>query len=123
MSNIFKQIFTWWHTQTVGTFIYTLFYGKLVGKDQFGNNYYSDSKDKKRWVIYKNTIEYSKIPPEWHLWIHYLTKNKPLENRRKYNWQKEYEENLTGTLKAYKPEGSLHSDSKKNIKKYETWKS
>tara|TARA_B100001996_G_C18587557_1_gene564765 strand:- start:676 stop:1047 length:372 start_codon:yes stop_codon:yes gene_type:complete len=123
VSNILKQIFTWWHTQTVGTFIYTLFYGKLVGKDQFGNKYYSDSKDKKRWVIYKNTIESSKIPPEWHLWIHYLTKNKPLENRKKYNWQKEYEENLTGTLKAYKPEGSLHSDSKKNTKKYETWKS
>jgi len=24
--------------------------------------------------------------------------------------------------KAYKPEGSLFSDSKKNMKKYETWK-
>ena len=32
----------------------------------------------KRWVIYKDSsIESSKIPPEWHLWIHFLTKNKP----------------------------------------------
>ena len=74
-----KVIFTWWNKQTVETFIYTLLKGKFVGKDQFGNKYYSDSKGKKRWVIYKNTIESSKIPPEWHLWIHYLTKNKPLE--------------------------------------------
>ena len=88
MNNIFKLIFTWWNTQTVGTFIYTVLNGKFVGKDQFGNKYYSNSKDKKRWVIYKNTVESSKIPPEWHLWIHYLTKNKPAENRSKYSWQK-----------------------------------
>ena len=104
-------------------FIYTLLKGKLVGKDQFGNKYYSNSKDKKRWVIYKNIVESSKIPPEWHLWIHYLSKNKPSENTNKFKWQKEYEENLTGTSKAYKPDGSLHSDSKKSTKKYETWNS
>ena len=123
MSNLIKQIFTWWNRQTVGTFIYTLLKGKLVGKDQFGNKYYSNSKDKKRWVIYKNIVESSKIPPEWHLWIHYLSKNKPSENTNKFKWQKEYEENLTGTSKAYKPDGSLHSDSKKSTKKYETWNS
>ena len=123
MRDLIKQIFTWWHKQTVGTFIYTLLKGKLVGKDQFGNKYYSNSKDKKRWVIYKNIVESSKIPPEWHLWIHYLSKNKPSENTNKFKWQKEYEENLTGTSKAYKPDGSLHSDSKKSTKKYETWNS
>ena len=52
-----KQIFTWWHRQTLGTFLYTLFFGKLVGKDGFGNKYYSDSKKKKRWVIYKKRVE------------------------------------------------------------------
>ena len=98
-----------------------MFTGKLVGKDEFGNKYYSNSKGK-RWVIYKNEVESSKIPPEWHLWIHFLTKNKPSENINKFAWQKKYEENLTGTIKAYKPEGSLRVDSKKNMKKYETWK-
>ena len=116
-----KQIFTWWHRQTIGTFIYTLFLGKFSGKDQFGNKYYSNSKGK-RWLIYKNEVESSKIPPEWHLWMHFLTQNKPSENTKKFIWQKKYEENLTGTIKAYKPEGSLRSDSKKNMKKYETWK-
>ena len=120
MVDFFKQIFTWWHRQTVGTFIYTLFRGKFVGKDEFGNKYYSNSKGK-RWVIYKSTIESSRIPPEWHLWIHFLSKNKPSDNLTKFNWQKKHEENLTRTMKAYKPDGALNSDSKTDMKKYETW--
>ena len=121
MTSFLKQIFTWWNRQTIGTFIYTLFTGKLAGRDEFGNKYYSNSKGK-RWVIYKDKVEASKIPPEWHLWIHFLKKNIPLKNMDKFLWQKKYEENLTGTKKAHKPEGSLTSDSKKSMKKYETWK-
>ncbi len=122
MINFLKQIFTWWHKQTLGTFIYTLINGKYVGKDEFENKYYTNSEGK-RWVIYKNLIESSKIPPEWHLWIHYMSKNKPSENTNKYSWQKKYEENLTGTSKTYRPEGSLVNNSKKNTKKYDTWNS
>ena len=121
MIDFFKQIFIWWHRQTAGTFLYTLFTGKLVGRDDFGNKYYSNFKGK-RWVIYKSKVESSKIPPEWHLWIHFLTNDKPLANAIKFKWQKEHEENLTGTAEAYKPDGSLASDSRKNIKKYDTWK-
>ena len=117
-----KQIFTWWHKQTFGTFIYTLFIGKFIGEDEFGNKYYSDSKGKKRWVIYEKTIESTKIPPNWHSWIHFQSKNKPNLNVGLFPWQKKHEENLTGTNKAYRPDGSLLSNSKKIIKKYETWK-
>ena len=112
MISFVKQIFTWWHRQTIGTFIYTLFTGKLVGKDEFGNKYYSNSKGK-RWLIYKNRVESSKIPPEWHLWIHFLTNNKPSNNPIKFKWQKKHSENLTGTVKAHKSDGSLSLDSKK----------
>ncbi len=122
MINFLKQIFTWWHKQTLGTFIYTLFTGKLIGRDQFGNKYYSNSKGR-RWVIYKDNIEASKIPPDWHSWIHFLKINKPSNEEKKFSWQKQYEENLTGTARAYKPEGSLTSGLKKNMKKYEIWKS
>ena len=121
MITFLKQIFTWWHRQTVGTFIYTLFTGKLMGKDQFGNKYYKNSKDR-RWVIFKNNIEASKIPPEWHSWIHFTSKNIPSNELKKFSWQKKHQENLTGTKDAHKPDGSLLSDSKKNVKKYETWK-
>jgi NADH:ubiquinone oxidoreductase subunit len=120
--NFLKQIFTWWHKQTVGTFIYTFLTGKFLGKDEFGNKYYSNSKGK-RWVIYSNNIESSKIPPEWHSWIHFISRNPPINEEKKFFWQKPYQENLTGTKNAYKPEGSLLSNSKKNNKKYETWKS
>ena len=121
MINFLKQIFTWWHKQTLGTFIYTLLTGNFIGSDQFGNKYYSNSKGR-RWVIYKNNVESSKIPPNWHLWIHSLTIKKPENIINKFPWQKEHEENLTGTKRAYKPDGSLASESKKNMKKYETWK-
>ena len=122
MFSFLKQIFTWWHKQTVGTFIYTLFAGKHIGSDEFGNKYYSSFKGK-RWVVYNSGVESSKIPPEWHLWIHFLKKNKPDVNKKNFSWQKQHEQNLTGTKKAHKPEGSLSSsDLKKNAKKYETWK-
>ena len=94
-----------------------------MGEDEFGNKYYSNSKKKKRWVIYKNSVESSKIPSEWYLWIHFLSKNKPNDNINKFPWQKKHTGNLTGTKAAHKPEGSLASDLKKNMKKYETWKS
>ena len=121
MISLFKQIFIWWHRQTFGTFIYTLLTGKYVGKDEFGNKYYTNSK-KKRWVIYNNRVESSKIPPEWHLWIHFLKQKPPLNDMKKFKWQIKYEENLTGTERAHKPSGSLKSNTKKNMKKYEAWK-
>ena len=121
MINFLKQIFTWWHKQTVGTFFYTLVNGKLAGNDQYGNKYYFSSQNK-RWVIYKNNIEASKIPPEWHSWIHFTSQNPPSKKIKKFLWQKEHKENFTGTNKAYRPDGSLTSNLKTNRKKYETWK-
>ena len=47
MTLFFKQIFTWWNRQTEGTFLYTLFTGKYVGEDEFGNKYYLNSKGKR----------------------------------------------------------------------------
>ena len=121
MINFLKQLFTWWNKQTIGTFVYTLLFGKFVGSDEFGNKYYNNSSGK-RWVIYNDTVESSKIPAEWHLWIHFLATSKPENNLTKYSWQNKHSGNLTGTKKAYKPLGSLISDSKKSIKNYETWK-
>ena len=53
MLTFIKQIFTWWNQQTLGTRIHTLFFGKFVGKDSFGNRYYK-SRSGRRWVIYKD---------------------------------------------------------------------
>ena len=64
----------------------------------------------------------TKIPPEWHSWIHFIKNEIPNKNAKKFLWQKKYVENLTGTNMAHKPEGSLKFKSKKNMKKYEVWK-
>ncbi len=112
-------IFTWWNRQTFGTFLKTLFFGKYVGKDYFGNKYYQ-SKDNKRWVIYSKNIEATRITSDWYLWIHHTTNKPPMESDDpKYLWQKKHTENPTGTINSYKP-----IKIKKNniLKKYETWK-
>ena len=61
MLTLLRKIFTWWNRDTFGTRLKTIFFGKLVGTDEFGNKYY-ESKNGKRWVIYSNTIDASKIP-------------------------------------------------------------
>ena len=113
-----KQIFTWWHRQTFGTFLKTLFFGKLVGVDEFGNKYYKSKKDE-RWVIYLNNIEATKITSEWFLWMHHTIDKIPDNNNEKYLWQKKHKENKTGTSAAHKP---INIKRNENLKKYETWK-
>ena len=114
-----KQIFTWWHRQTFGTFLKTLFFGKFVGVDSFGNKYYK-SKNDTRWVVYRDNIEASKITSEWFLWIHHTVNEIPNKNITKHLWQKEHLENQTGTSNAYKPNQISKLNNLK--KKYETWK-
>jgi NADH dehydrogenase len=113
-----KQIFTWWHKQTFGTFLKTLFFGKFVGSDEYGNKYYM-SKKNERWVIYSKSIEATKITSDWYLWIHHTIDKIPDNKDPKYSWQKKHLENQTGTKDSFNPVRII----KNNIrKKYETWK-
>lgn len=105
---------------TIGTRLMTLFRGELVGTDQFGNRYYRDKKRaplekgggrfsrEKRWVIYQGAPEASRVPPEWHAWLHHTVADVPQDaDRPKHPWQKPHLPNLTGTRDAYRPPGSL----------------
>ena len=51
-------------------FLKTLFTGKYVGKDKYGNKYYRNKNDE-RWVVYSNEIEATKIVSDWYLWMHH----------------------------------------------------
>ena len=114
-----KVIFTWWNRQTFGTFLKTLLTGKYVGKDQFGNRYYKDKKDR-RWVVYSNEVEATKISSEWYLWMHHTIDKFPdYTDLKKYQWQKEHSANKTGTKESYRPTKIKNFNIKK---KYETWK-
>ena len=103
MLTIFKEVFTWWNRQTIGTRISVILFGKLVGQDQFGNKYYQN-KSGRRWVIYSGEVEASNIPNEWYSWMHH-TKNKieDLHELKKYEWQKEHLPNQTGSENSYHP--------------------
>ena len=119
MLTILKKIFTWWNRDTFGTRIKTIFTGKLVGKDSFGNKYYENKKGK-RWIIYSGEIDATKIPVEWYSWMHF-TQNK-IEKKhelKKYDWQKPHQHNLTGTNESYYP----YKNKDVLKKKYKSWKS
>lgn len=94
----------------IGTILFTLFFGKKVGEDEFGNRYYHSDRlthhgRHRRWVVYKGMSEASKVPAEWHAWLHYTTEAPLTENTARHDWQKPHLPNLTGTRGAYRPEG------------------
>jgi len=91
-----------------------MFNGSLVGTDEFGNKYYHSTKKKherygreRRWVMYRGIPEASKVPPEWHAWLHHTVKEPLTEAAAQAKtWQKPHLPNLTGTKGAYKPSGA-----------------
>lgn len=99
----------------IGTKLYTLFNGKLVGKDAFGNCYYQTRFGRyKRWVAFKGIAEPSKVPAEWHGWLHYTADVTPIEQPvKKWKWIKPSLPNLTGTKGAYFPDGDLRRGGKR----------
>ena len=113
-----KIFFTWWNSQTLGTLLKTIFFGKLVGIDELGNKYYKNKQDE-RWVVYADRVEASRITSNWFLWIHHTIDKIPTQNEKKYVWQKKHLENKTGSKYAHKP---IKITKNAKIKKYETWK-
>ena len=118
MLTLLKKIFTWWNQDTFGTRLKTIFLGKLIGTDEFGNKYY-ESKNGKRWVVYSEEVDSTKIPVEWYSWIHFMpNKIEKKHVLEKYEWQKPHQSNLTGTESAYYP----NKNKDESEKKYKTWK-
>lgn len=103
-----KMLAAWWSSATYGTLLTTWLYGQYVGKDQYGNRYYENKAGSRRWVIYNGTVEASRVPSEWHGWLHRTFAEPPTKVplRTKF-WEKGYLPNLSGTPYAYRPEGSL----------------
>lgn len=111
-----------------GTALYTLFFGRLVGSDAFGNRYYERNAmhgaRSQRWVMYRGVAEPSKVPPEWHGWLHHVEGALPQDLQKPYRWQKPHQQNLTGTNGAYYPPGSILSGGKRDkaTGDYQAWK-
>ena len=64
--------------------------------------------DERRWVIYNGVPEASRVPPEWHLWLHKTSDltpdQQPIPPRI---WEKPWSPNPTGTAAAHLPSGAL----------------
>ena len=91
-----------------GTWLHTKLHGEKVGEDAYGNVYYKSKRKRfagreERWVVYTGEAEASKVPPEWHAWLHHTT-DAPIDAPTRA-WQKPHLPNLTGTDKAYLPPG------------------
>ncbi|MDX5360091.1 MAG: NADH:ubiquinone oxidoreductase subunit NDUFA12 [Alphaproteobacteria bacterium] len=105
---LLKQIFTWWNGQTIGTALYTWRKGVRVGEDGAGNVYYRSRQGDRRWVIYNGEAEASRVPPDWHAWLHHTVKEPPtVAPLPSKPWEKPHMPNPTGSEAAYFPPGSL----------------
>lgn len=121
--NSVLRVFTWWNNgRTLGTQLYTWRKGVRVGEDDQGNVYYQTRDGKRRWAIFKDDIEATRIPPDWHGWLHHTfadaPTDKPLEHKA---WEKPHQLNLTGTTKAYAPAGSIRRAKPADRSDYEAW--
>lgn len=100
----------------------TMFGGaKLAGRDPAGNRYYTARARKgyrheRRWVVYKGEPDASKVPPEWHGWLHHQTDTPPPAEGPSFRqpWQRPHLPNMTGTEAAYRPPGHILSGGKRD---------
>jgi NADH:ubiquinone oxidoreductase subunit len=121
---ILGKIFTWWDGATIGTLLYSWRHGKAFGTDEFGNRYYQSADGKRRWVIYNGSNDASRVPPEWHGWLHHTHDGSPDEYLPPVRgFEAQPLPNLTGTDDAYRPSGSIARGGKRQAGTgdYEAW--
>ena len=131
---ILGKIFTWWDGATIGTLLNSALKGEQVGTDHQGNRYFRAKKRvpagqpfagrERRWVLYNGANDASRVPAEWHGWLHGSYDGVPesfLPPAR--IWETEYTPNATGTVAAYRPAGALERGGKRAAATgdYEAW--
>ena len=126
---LFGKIFTWWDGATIGTAFNSSLSGDEVGKDVQGNRYFRARKpfpkghpragQERRWVIYNGANDASRVPAEWHGWLHGAFDSLPESNLPAPKiWETDYAPNATGTDQAYRPARSKVGNGGGD---YESW--
>ena len=111
--SILGKIFTWWDGATIGTGLWSWLHGEKVGADAQGNTYYRSKRKQpggreRRWVIYEGANDASRVPAEWHGWLHGAFEGVPESNLPPPRiWQSDHIPNATGSAAAYRPAGAL----------------
>lgn len=128
--NFLGKIFTWWDGATIGTLLNSWRTGEHVGTDSQGNKYFRARKTpegqrQRRWVIYNGPNDASRVPSEWHGWLHGSGDDVPESFLPPAKiWEAEYTPNATGTARAYRPAGALEKGGRRAAASgdYEAWK-
>lgn len=123
------KIFTWWNGATIGTMLDSALRGDHVGTDAQGNRYYRASKRlpdgrERRWVIYDGANDASRVPAEWHGWLHGSFDGVPESHLPPARvWEADFTPNNTGTSLAYRPQGALERGARRAgaTGDYESW--
>ena len=127
------KLFTWWDGATIGTLLFSAFNGEHVGTDAQGNKYYRSKKKggrgtsegrERRWVIYAGSNDASRVPAEWHGWLHHSYDALPESHLPPPKiWEADYTPNPTGTAAAYRPQGALERGGMRarSAADYEPW--
>jgi len=112
---LLRSIFTWWTGATIGARHQIAKGSVFVGEDETGNRYFETTDPKRdydgrnrRFVIYNGYAEASKVSPDWHGWLRHTFEEPPTRApllRRA--WEKDHVPNLTGTIFAWRPKGSI----------------
>lgn len=127
--SVLGTIFTWWNGATFGTQLWSARNGKHVGTDAQGNRYYRSKKVKstspeRRWVIYNGANDASRVPAEWHGWLHGSFDSLPESHLPPSKiWEVDYTPNATGTPSRYLPAGALERGGRRAAATgdYEAW--
>ncbi|MXO65264.1 NADH:ubiquinone oxidoreductase subunit NDUFA12 [Altericroceibacterium endophyticum] len=116
---ILSKIFTWWDGATIGTSLWSSRNGEHVGTDAQGNTYYRSKKPdargrERRWIMYNGANDASRVPSEWHGWLHHSYDDLPESHLAPPKiWEADYTPNATGTVQAYRPAGALERGGKR----------
>ena len=132
MIGFLKRVFTWWHGATLGTSLTLWMRGaRFVGEDEQGNRYFEEGKSpsfadgrRRRWVVYHGFAEASRVPPDWHGWLHHIWDEPPtLAPLPMQKFEKLHLPNMSGTPLAYRPRGSIArlDEAEKVDQDYEAW--
>lgn len=131
VSPVLKLIFTWWNGATAGILYTIARNATLVGTDEYGNRYFEcrtskesyDSR-RRRYVLYRGYAEPSKVPSDWHGWLHYTFDEPPTKAPlKRQKWETDHLPNLTGTLYAWRPRGAIGRSGPRAASKgdYQSW--
>jgi NADH:ubiquinone oxidoreductase subunit len=125
-----KRLFAWWDGATLGALFDISRRANRVGEDEYGNRYFEERRASldhrpRRYVVYKGYADPSRVPPDWHGWLHHTFVEPPtVAPLRRRPWEKDHVPNMTGTVYAYHPKGSLSGRGERaaSTGDYEAWK-